>query len=161
MTPGPPLWIGVATVFTLGVAALGAAMVLPAVPLPPVTEPAPGASPPAVSPRSALTDSAAALVVARDLFRRSRRPAASPSRSATPATPAAPAVRRPTLRLVGLVVGPDGAAVIEGLPGAEGARVVREGDVIGNLRIRRITHAGVHVSGMDTVWVLTVREPWR
>ena len=60
-----------------------------------------------------------------------------------------------------LVVGADPSAVIEGFPGIQGPRVVRPGDVIGQLTVRRIEAARVEVIGMDTTWMLTVRKPWQ
>jgi hypothetical protein len=68
---------------------------------------------------------------------------------------------KPTLVLVGIVAGLDPTAVIEGFPGIEGSRVVRVGDVVAALRVRSIGPIGVRITGMDTVWTLTVREPWR
>jgi hypothetical protein len=63
--------------------------------------------------------------------------------------------------LVGIVAGPEPTAVIDGFPGIDGSRVVRIGDVVATLRIRSIGLTGVRITGMDTVWTLTVREPWR
>jgi hypothetical protein len=76
-----------------------------------------------------------------------------------PPTPSGPP--KPSLILVGLISGEDATAVLEGLPGIEGSRVLRLGDVVSGLRITRIAENHVVVVGMDTVWVLTVREPWR
>jgi hypothetical protein len=53
------------------------------------------------------------------------------------------------------------SAVIEGLPGVEGARVVRLGDVIAGLAIKQVGGGRVIVTGMDTTWLLQVREPWK
>ena len=65
--------------------------------------------------------------------------------------------------LVGIVWdgGADPAAVIEGLPGIEGSRVVRVGEEYGGVRVRRVERALVVLAGLDTVWTLTVREPWQ
>lgn len=101
------------------------------------------------------------VVTARDLFRAGRRPALTlydPVRAAQPAVEAPP---KPTLVLVGIVAGPEPTAVIDGFPGIDGSRVVRIGDVVATLRIRSIGLTGVRITGMDTVWTLTVREPWR
>lgn len=76
-------------------------------------------------------------------------------------TPPAQPLSKPVLLLVGLVAGPDPSAVIEGFPGVEGGRVVRTGDVIGEMRVVRIGAENVQIAGMDTVWVLTVRTTWR
>jgi len=39
--------------------------------------------------------------------------------------------------------------------------VVRVGDVVAGLRVQSIGRAQVRIVGMDTTWVLKVREPWR
>jgi hypothetical protein len=105
-------------------------------------------------------DSLGHLVTARDLFRTGRRPALimyDPVRAAQPVVEAPP---KPTLVLVGIVVGMEPTAIIEGFPGIEGSRVVRIGDVVAGLRVRSIASTGVRVTGMDTLWILKVREPW-
>jgi len=65
------------------------------------------------------------------------------------------------LVLVGVTEGLQPSAVIEGFPGAEGARVVRVGDVIGGFAIKKVAGGQVVITGMDTTWVLLVREPWK
>lgn len=107
-------------------------------------------------------DSLADVVVARDVFRAGRRPAGvAYNPSVAEAAPPAFALPKPALLLVGVVHGADPTAVIEGFPGVEGARVVRVGDRVGELRVAGIGRDRVRIVGMDTVWVLTVREPWR
>jgi hypothetical protein len=104
-------------------------------------------------------DSVAAALTARDPFRLARRPAAiayDPQRVGEPEAPVPP---KPVLTLVGVVLGADPTAVIEGLPGIEGPRVVRIGDVAGGLTVQRIAPDGVRIAGLDTVWVLKVRAP--
>lgn len=99
-------------------------------------------------------------VVARDPFRVGRRPvlpAYDPMRIAEQLAPAP----RPTLVLVGILDGRPPSAVIEGMPTVEGSRVVRVGDLIGGLTIKAITKRRVVISGVDTTWVLEVREPWK
>ncbi|MGE0355144.1 MAG: hypothetical protein AB7Q69_18170 [Gemmatimonadales bacterium] len=120
------------------------------------------AAPAAPGLQRSVVDSMAALVARRDPFRMERAPApvafsAIPPEDAAPA-PAPPP--KPNLVLSGLVWSARPEAVIEGFPGVEGPRVVRPGDVIGAFRIRRITRKEVTVTGMDTTWVLRVREPW-
>jgi hypothetical protein len=68
---------------------------------------------------------------------------------------------KPALVLVGLVSGEVPTALIEGFPGVEGARVVHAGDVVAGVRVAAIGVRGVRLVGMDTVWVLAVREPWK
>lgn len=108
-------------------------------------------------------DSLARATVARDVFRVARRPARvtyDPKRAATPAVPET-RPPKPVLALVGMVAGAEPTAVVEGFPGVGGARVVRVGDVIAGLRVARIGVTDVRIAGMDTVWVLQVREPWK
>jgi len=44
------------------------------------------------------------------------------------------------------------------LPGADGTRVVREGQRIGDYVVRHIGADSVIVAGPDTVWVLRLRR---
>jgi hypothetical protein len=67
---------------------------------------------------------------------------------------------RPQL-LVSGIIGPPWQAMLEGVPGREGAVVVKRGDVLGDLRIRDITESVVVVASPDTTWRLTVRKPWQ
>lgn len=101
------------------------------------------------------------VVITRDVFRVGRRAAAvlyDPMRAVQPVADAMP---KPVLTLVGLVAGSEPAALVEGFPGIQGTRVVRVGDVVAGLRVRSISGMAVRIAGMDTVWTLTVREPWR
>jgi hypothetical protein len=82
-----------------------------------------------------------------------------PQRATAPAE--ANQVPKPALALLGLVAGAEATAVIEGLPGVEGGRVVRVGDVVSGVRVVRIAADHVRLAGMDTTWVLKVREPWK
>jgi hypothetical protein len=99
-------------------------------------------------------------IVSRDPFRLARRPALpayDPLRLAEQLAPPP----RPPLVLVGVLDGRPASAVIEGVPGVEGSRVIRVGDVIGSLTVKAVSRAGVVITGMDTTWVLQVREPWK
>jgi len=114
------------------------------------------------SARPYAADSLARRAVARDVFRSARRASATaydPQRAAAPVEAAQPP--KPVLVLLGLVAGAEATAVIEGLPGVEGPRVVRVGDVVSGVRVVRIAADHVRLVGMDTVWVLRVREPWK
>jgi hypothetical protein len=75
-----------------------------------------------------------------------------------PYTPPPPP--RPQLFVSG-IVGPPWQALLEGVPGREGAVVVKRGDVLGDLRVRDITESVVVVASPDTTWRLTVRNPWQ
>lgn len=122
-------------------------------------------SPPAPLPRmfdAESLEAAALKVIESDPFRLDRRPP-SVAFGAQPAQvevqPAAEPPPRPTLALTGIIGGPPWQAIVEGVPGRDGAVLVRGGDVLGNLRIRTIGPDGVVVEGLDTVWTLTLRRP--
>ena len=114
-------------------------------------------------PRAAdYPDSLAFAVASRDPFRAARRPADvayDPLRAASPA--ASEAAPKPTLVLSGIVWGAVPEAVLEGLPGIDGSRLIHERDLVAGLLVKRIERNRVVIAGMDTVWTLTVREPWR
>jgi hypothetical protein len=100
--------------------------------------------------------------VSRDVFRSARRAAAigyDPQRAAVPAE--GNQVPKAALTLVGLVAGAEPTAIIEGFPGVEGSRVVRPGDQVSGIKVLAIMRDRVRLAGMDTVWVLQVREPWK
>lgn len=110
---------------------------------------------------SRIPTESVAAVVSRDPFRVGRRPvlpAYDPLRLAEQLAPPPP---RPALVLVGVMDGSSPSAVIEGMPGVEGSRVVRVGDVVGGLKVKMVRSKRVVITGMDTTWVLEVREPWK
>jgi hypothetical protein len=78
----------------------------------------------------------------------------------TPAVAASPPVPRPHPVLTGVLWGSTSAALLEGIPGHEGAVVMSKGDTAGGLRLTRLKHDRVTLTGMDTSWTLTVRQPW-
>jgi hypothetical protein len=106
-------------------------------------------------------DSLVTTTSARNAFRADRRPAAVAYDPQRVGVIQANAASKPLLLLVGLVAGTMPTAVIEGFPGVEGSRVVRAGDEVSGLRVLRIEAERVVITGMDTTWVLRVREPWR
>lgn len=120
-----------------------------------------------VAPRGAQSgyaaDSLAGVVVNRDLFRIGRRPAPVHYNAVVASSPDTQSMQRPkpTLALTGIVWGAHPEAVIVGLPAADGARVVRVGDVVGGITIRYIDRAQVVATGFDTTWMLAIREPWQ
>lgn len=118
---------------------------------------------PAQLSREYRADSLLRVVVARDVFRFGRRAAGVPYDPLRLIATEAPAsvVPKPTLLLVGVIAGGEPTAVIEGFLGTEGARVVRVGDVVAGLRVQGIMSERVRIVGMDTTWVLKVREPWK
>ena len=135
-------WVGLA----LGVRLVAAPLVRVALPQRVAT-----AAQVAAPPVEAHPDSLAAALVARDPFRITRRP------SDVVYAP------KPVLAPVGIVwdSGRDPTALVEGLPGVEGPRPVRSGEAIAGLRVKAIKPDRVVVTGLDTTWTLTVREPWR
>lgn len=73
----------------------------------------------------------------------------------------APRAPRPQLILRGIVFGATPIALIEGLPGLEGARGLRQGERLGDLLIRSVDRKEVRVTSGDTAWTLVIREPGR
>lgn len=124
-----------------------------------VSEPV-GSSRSVDAPRKVAAESVAAIT-ARDPFRVGRRPALPAYDPLRLAEQLAPPPPRPALLLVGIVDGLNPSAVIEGFPGVEGARVVRVGDVVAGFTIKQVRWGQVRITGMDTTWVLEVREPWK
>lgn len=110
-------------------------------------------------------DTLVSAAVRRPLFRPSRRPAPvgfDPARAAQAAPETtAPPVERPALAVSGILWGAEPAAIIEGMPGAEGSTVLRRGEAMSGIRVTRIEQGRVVLVGRDTVWTLQVRDPWR
>lgn len=124
----------------------------------PTVGPAPDG--PAVPPAAA--DSLARLVAAHDLFRQGRAPAAvpfDPRTSGGEGAPPLPATPRPTLSLAGILFGAQPAALVDGLPGSDGTRVLHVGEHVGDLLVRRVARDHVIIASPDTVWTLRVRSP--
>ena len=125
------------------------------------------AAPPAVAAIGAtavtVSDSLVRQVIARTPFRAARSPAVRPydlNHGAVEVVEA-PQVSRPRLTLAGIVWEPEPVAIIEGLPGGDGGRVVRRGEVVGGLKLKRIERNRVVITGLDTTWNLSVKEPWQ
>lgn len=117
-----------------------------------------GVAPDVTGPPRRSPDSLAAVAATRNPFRAARAPAPLAfdpvmSRDAPPP----PTTPRPPLRLVGIALGADSAALIEGLPGIEGTRVLRVGEAAAGYTVRRIEEKSVRITGPDTTWTLTVR----
>jgi hypothetical protein len=111
-----------------------------------------------------VPDSVMTNVIARTPFRARRVPSSvayDPDRGSEEQTPVPQRPPRPALALTGIVWDEEPEAVIEGLPGTNGPRVVRRNDVVGELKVRRIGSEQVVITGLDTTWTLRVREPWR
>ncbi len=121
------------------------------------------APPTATAAPAGHPDSLVAAFLGRDPFRVARRPSDVVYDPVRLAQPAAPPLPKPALALVGIVwdSGRDPTALVEGLPGADGPRPVRQGETVGGLRVKTIKPDRVVITGLDTTWTLTVREPWR
>lgn len=90
-------------------------------------------------------------------FRLDRRMGAAPTRQlATAPEPAQAPASMP--RLTGIVWSADPAAVLEGLPGADGAVVMRLGQRAFGATLDRIDPAGVRLTSGATVWQLTLAQ---
>jgi len=131
----------------------------------PLTSPAPGAAASiAVAKLPAPSQLSESLVVAatvRDPFRANRRPADisyDPRRVEQPAAQAGGAPK-PPLRLAGFVASTPPLAILDGIPGVEGGRAVRQGDTVGALRVVRVGSGTVRVVGFDTTWTLSAPRP--
>jgi hypothetical protein len=117
-----------------------------------------GAAPDVPLPPRRSADSLAGAAAARDPFRVTRASAPLPFDPTVNAdVPPPPPAPRPPLRLVGIALGTDPAALVEGLPGIEGTRVLRVGEAVAGYTVRRITETHVRITGPDTTWTLTVR----
>jgi hypothetical protein len=85
------------------------------------------------------------VVIQRNVFRSDRRPA--PARY-QPGGQAPPLEPRPPLSVAGVVLGRIRAALLRGLPGVDGVRVLAEGETAAGVRVLRVA---------DTVVVVTWR----
>jgi hypothetical protein len=143
-------------VLSAGVVALGRAAVMPlTVNYPTVA--GMRARPEALHRPMYDTDSLRSAIVARDMFRIARRPAAAPYNPQGDAV-SMPTLVRPSLLLRGILLGDTARALIEGFAGMEGARVVRAGETVAGVRIGAITRQQVRILTPDTTWVLWLRR---
>jgi len=130
-----------------------------------VTLPPPRDAPAADAARTPriVAESLAPPAVGHDPFRFARRPAAVAYDPLRIGQPPVPTASKPVLTLLGIVWdgGKDPTALLEGLPGLDGPRSVRIGDVVNALHVKRIDRDRVMIVGLDTTWTLTVREPWK
>ena len=102
---------------------------------------------------------ASEVISAGDLFRAEREPA--PDNAVLQGAATAPyATVRPQLVLRGLIGGPAWQAIIEGIPGVEGAVVLRTGETRDGLTLRAVRRDTAVLTTKDTTWKLTVRRTW-
>lgn len=103
---------------------------------------------------------AARTVTRRNPFRIDRRPSAVPfSSEPQPAVVSSPSVGF-TPVLVG-IVGPPYQAILSGIPGRNGEIVLRQGDTLASLHVRRLTADSMILVAPDTIWRLSVRRAWQ
>lgn len=101
------------------------------------------------------------VIAEGNLFRPDRsRPADEVTVTQTQGPPPPPTPPKAVLRLRGLVGGPPWDALIEGIPGHEGAVVARVGQTLSGITIRAVRRDTVFVQGMDTTWKLTLTRSW-
>jgi hypothetical protein len=145
----------------------GALVLRPADPeaLPPARAVAPAAAESLKGARPSL-DSLARAATGQAPFRLTRRASGTPydpDRAGLPGAPPPLAAPKPLLTVSGIAWGGGvrPTAVLEGLPGSQGPRALRMGEVVGGLTVRRIQPGVVTVTGLDTSWTLSVKAPWR
>jgi hypothetical protein len=153
------LWLATAATLAHTLAAVSAADRGPSTP--PPTLPGALAIPP--RPTTELLEEAVSDIAERNLFRPERAMAEASSVSAAPLGPMmgppAPSTR-PRLTLRGVLGGPPWDALIEGIPGREGAVVMRAGETQAGVTIRSIRRDTVLARGFDTTWALTLARSW-
>jgi hypothetical protein len=108
-------------------------------------------------------DSIVRHLVVRTPFRAARAPSGAAydpdhQQARQDAPPVAP---KPVLTLSGVVWGSEPLAVVDGFPGVEGSKVVRQGEVVGKVKVKRIERERVYLTGLDTAWILPVRAAWQ
>lgn len=94
-------------------------------------------------------------IVQRNIFQPNGAPATASANQIAAVSPT-PAPVRPILLLRGIVGGPPWSAVVQGVPGREGAVVMRLADTLSGLRISAIRRDTVVVRSTDTTWTLSL-----
>ena len=118
-------------VTVVATAAAARALVQPPLPDYAIVAESPTPVPGRVMP-SRSADSVARRTIIRNPFRAHRSPANVRFRPEAPGEqiPSPPSPPRPSLSVAGIVLGSDPAALIDGIPGAEGTRVLRVGESV-------------------------------
>jgi hypothetical protein len=118
------------------------------------------AIPAAVRPDSDALEEALGVIFEANVFRPDRK-AVDITEVASPGVPQPPPKPpKPTLLLRGLLGGPPWDAIVEGVPGHEGAMVLRAGQTTDGLTLKAIRHDTVFIKGLDTTWKLILRRGW-
>ena len=113
--------------------------------------------------RRALGKELLAPVIEQDPFRLARHPspiAYRPELEGVVPPPPPPKPPHPVLTLSGILGGPPWEALLEGVPGHDASTLVHAGDVLGALKVQRITADSVVIVGEDTTWRLGVKRSW-
>ena len=108
-------------------------------------------------------DSLIDAAITRTPFRAQRQPsgiAYDPEAPVGGSSLAPPPPPKPVLVVTGIVWGRKSEAVVEGLPGTTGGRLVRAGEQIGGVTVRGISRDQVTLAGFDTTWTLKLRTRW-
>ena len=118
----------------------------------------PPAPAPGLEPGMRSADSIARRTIGRNPFRAHRSPAAIRFRPEAEMAPPPPSPPRPSLSVAGIVLGTDPAALIDGIPGTDGTRVLRIGESVAGYTVRSIDSTRVVVASRDTTYQLPVRN---
>ncbi|MFL5605605.1 MAG: hypothetical protein ACJ8AD_04095 [Gemmatimonadaceae bacterium] len=121
------------------------------------------AIPAVVRPDSDALEEALGVIFEANVFRPDRKavdvtevvPTPQPGAPQPPPKPP-----KPTLLLRGLLGGPPWDALVDGVPGHEGAMVLRAGQTTAGLTLKAIRHDTVFIKGLDTTWKLILRRGW-
>jgi hypothetical protein len=112
-------------------------------------------------PTSAALDSAVDDITDRNLFRPER--ASAEEREGSPAPGSMAMIvpsSKPHLVLKGVLGGPPWDVVVEGVPGRDGAVVIRVGESVSGITVRAIRRDTAYVRGFDTTWALPLTRTW-
>ena len=98
-----------------------------------------------------------------DPFRFDRQPAAvryRPELEAPAGPPPPPSPPKPVLVLRGIIGGPPWDAMVEGIPGRQGAVLVHRGDTLSGLTVSAVGRDTVTIHGSDTTWKLFMKRDY-
>lgn len=148
------LWASASAALVTAFAFIGAGGVRGKTPLP-ITPAAPRVTLPPFVDADTL-EAAVGVIAAENLFRAERSSADTERAAATP-VPGQPMVAgKPKLILRGVLGGPPWDALIDGVPGHDGALVVRVGQTVAGFTVRAVRRDTVFIRGFDTTWALTL-----
>jgi hypothetical protein len=123
--------------------------------------PAVAAAPP--RPSTDSMESAVETIADHNLFRPERASAEEPAQGPAPVQMGMPMPApstKPRLVLRGVIGGPALEAIIEGIPGHDGAVVLRAGQSVGGITLRSVRKDTAYARGFDTTWALPLARSW-